>query len=57
MCLECRCIEDIARCQNCGGEVPYIGQPEARFEGRYYDACSARCKAQLDYALARKAAA
>lgn len=53
LCLECSCEDKQVRCQNCGGEVPYTGQPEARFDGRYYDVCSSRCRTQLEYARSR----
>lgn len=51
LCLECRCDDYDRRCQNCGGSA--FGGPRGS-----YDACSLRCKAQLDYAdsLKEKAA-
>jgi hypothetical protein len=55
MCLECSCADHVPRCQNCAGAVPmYPIRPRLMPD---HDACSARCKAQLEYALTLKAAA
>lgn len=48
VCLECACIDEIPRCQNCGREA--VGQVDGM------DACSRACAEQLKHAIARAAA-
>jgi hypothetical protein len=49
LCLECNCVEERHRCQNCGGEAMY-GRVGA------FDVCSRRCELQLEFAASRAAA-